>query len=444
MKDKALRQATTRLIAGVVARFPTAAANAASRLVAALTLHEHAVPVASDIVVAWSGGGIREVCSVAAAEALRELGRLSGTVGSDAAALRRASAFVIDIAERQPRLVLANVAILLPFLECDAYTMRSAVVTVLGGIISRSFSDATHITLPDATRAELLSILHTRSFDVHSLTRAAALKAWTALASNAAIPQDELPSVAALATDRLRDKGVLVRRAALHLLRALVEHNPFGPHANAQVYEAHAQQAEQWLRQHPEPAEPLPVAAPADVDVDRIASDASAAAANDTESARFERARTSALLAASFSRTVEGAIPILEQMLTSKTGSDVMGAIRFLSRARSFDIPGASQGLAQMLTLVWSAEAGVREEVVSETSERAEKTIIAYCAKTTCPSTSQHLKQASPNPHPHLHHPPPPISRYLGRIVDRSLRSIDCTFSARLSMTTTTGEYSPL
>ena len=53
-------------------------------------------------------------------------------------------------------------------------------------------------------------------------------------------------------------------------------------------------------------------------------------------------------------------------MLSSKTGTDVMEAIRFLSRARAFSIPGAEAGLAKMLTLVWSSEGSVKEEVVSE------------------------------------------------------------------------------
>jgi hypothetical protein len=165
----------------------------------------------------------------------------------------------------------------------------------------------------------------------------------------------------------------MVRRAALHLLRALVEHNPFGPHANAAAYEEQATAESRWLADHGgDEEEARTAAAGHDTaltgDGDTATADLATVAAS--PAAEHARARATAMLAAEFSRVIEGAVPVLQQMLTSKAGSDVMGAIRFLSRARAFDIPGASQGLAQMLTLVWSPEPGVKEEVVSDGSRR--------------------------------------------------------------------------
>jgi hypothetical protein len=175
MKDKDLRRAVTSLISSTVARFPAAVSNAATRLVSALTLHEHIAAIAADIVAAWCTPGFAE-CPAAGAEVLRELSRLSAGAGSDAATLRRAAGFIADVSERKPRLVLANVAVLLPFLECESHTMRSAIAGVLASIISQSFSPEQRVVLSDSTRTELIGMLHTRAYDVHALTRAAALK----------------------------------------------------------------------------------------------------------------------------------------------------------------------------------------------------------------------------------------------------------------------------
>lgn len=403
MRDKELRRAVTGLVAGGVARFPATMAGVAARLVAATTMHEHIGPIAADVVQAWSGGAAASACPAAAAEVLLELGRMSA--GGDAATLRRAAAFVTDVSDRLPRLVLTNVSVLLPFLECDAYAMRSAIAAVIANIVARALGPGEPhgsaggavgaggaLVLSDATRADLLGMLHARAYDVHSLTRAAALKAWISLARHAAVPADDLAGIAELAVDRLRDKAASVRRAAAQLLRALVEHNPFGPHASAAVYAEQAAAAAQWLAEHAPGLDASRGGVTAAKSTTAPSEDGSAAAAaamlDDAEAAESDAAiamgaaapgsvhvtpevaeqlqlRAQALSGRDFSLAVQAAVPAFEQLLGSKTGTDVMEAIRFLSRARAFAIPGADAGLAQMLTLVWSQEGSVKEEVVS-------------------------------------------------------------------------------
>jgi len=104
--------------------------------------------------------------------------------------------------------------------------------------------------LSEAAGTDLLGMLHARAYDIHSLTRAAALKAWISLARHAAIPSTDLSGIAELAVDRLQDKAAYLRRAAAQLLRALVEHNPFGPHASAIAYAEQEAAATTWLKQH--------------------------------------------------------------------------------------------------------------------------------------------------------------------------------------------------
>jgi hypothetical protein len=272
------------------------------------------------------------------------------------------------------------------------------------------------------TRDVLLDVLVDRGHDINAVVRAAALKAWVTLASCAAIPLARLAAVTALAVGRLRDKGAVVRKNAAQLLRALLENNPFGPKIVPELFERNVKAADDWLKVHANAiwvrisdksgggareTEPNPEskkdegsvaksvakrggsknnniddndaeegdekAAPEKknpTDEDLIADAASQPASTENlvvtpEVAAYVRAREMYGSAAKFSTQVASAVPTMAtELLSSKTSSDVMEAIRFLSRARAFGVPGAEAGLARMLVLVW-AEGNVKEEVVA-------------------------------------------------------------------------------
>ena len=483
MKDKLTRPAVVTLLSLSVARFPSLMQTVTAGLVAAVTTHEHAAAVVADVLESWEIGAIVSVagvgadgaappgvstqCPAAAAEVLRELARINANDSRDGAGLRRAGAFVVDVSERLPRLALANVAVLLPFLDADAQPLRSAVVTAIARIL-RTVPGASPTTttdgtlggdadalrptqshgMGDASRDALLDVLMARAYDVHSLTRAAVLKAWLALVEGAAVPPERLRSVAVLAADRLRDKGALVRRAALALAKGLLEYNPFGGRADGAWFAGQVAAAEAWLEENapsiiaalrrdegaasggaakpkkglkaapegdaaaaaassqPKPRAGLRTVVEADDEAEDnddddesvaerrqqgnedgpteagVMRDAEAAVAAEAaglsapaeaaqrdvlvtpEQAAYVRHRRLCMAGAAFSAALAQAVPPAAALLTSKTGSDVTGAIRFLARARGFGVPGAEAGLARMLSLVWAGGGGVRDEVV--------------------------------------------------------------------------------
>ena len=475
MKDKPTRNATVTLIGAATARFPALITSTTVGLVSALTTHDHAASVAADIVVLWGSSsssadaqdvntaadaqsvaaeeeGRRPLCAGAASDLLRELGRMGGGGGGadnnsstggiprDSAGMRRAASFIVEVSDRLPSLVLSNVSVLLPFLEADAYTLRSALVTALGNIVGRVFNasrmgvtastggdNATASAaaaaaanntsvMSEKTRDALLDTLLARAMDVHSLTRAAVLKAWVALVEAGAVPPERLADVARLAVGRVCDKGAMVRRAACTLLRALLEYNPFGGRTEAAWFEAQVAAAEAWLgtnapalllrmrggggqqaaqsaaprrglRAVPEEgaaADDADEAADGDEEADEAVMRESAAAlkteeetgASPPSSSPAEDVLATPEMAAyvrhievcttgrDFAIAISAAVPVVAGLLASKTGSDVKEAIRTLSRARSFGVPGAGAALARMLTLVWSGETGVKEEVI--------------------------------------------------------------------------------
>lgn len=481
MKDKDVRRAVVELIGTACRRFPSVAATAVVTIADAVSKHEHAVAVAVDLAelmscgltpqgglpssVLGAGNGEKEEGSgpsatveglpyggkyfapQAAAELLREVGRVSpgGGEGSGSS-LKRASAFIMEVSERCPPLVLGNLACLLPHLDSDNATLRSALVTTLGSIVARSYNSATAEAAAKAASAAalvsggdplaaaqeaaegskrrrdaLLDALADRIHDVHSYTRAAALRAWCSLTTSTAVPMDRFGPVAALAVGRLMDKGSLVRKMAAQLLRTLLENNPFTSVVDPSALRSSLAAVDAWLKVHAPPAvyaevtgTPMPTptagtakggakakgrmgmkaieeedegAADEEADAEaalteELLADSAAAMeaeANGTASASGQaqqqvalsaevvkhiKARQQLVAAVSFAEAFTSCLPAAVELLSSKTASDVRESIKLLSRARAFRVPGAEGSLARMLVLVWSDEPGVKDEVV--------------------------------------------------------------------------------
>ena len=177
-----------------------------------------------------------------AIEIIREIGRLDVSGQGDsgkASGIKFVSPFVTELAERRPRLVLANISHLLPHLNSEPYCLRSAIVTALGHIIEyigkshlvgqiqsqpvnsmeMTIEDGEDASRPNVERqrSSLLDILETRSHDVSSYTRSAVLKAWISLTQAGTLPVERVLPVTALAIDRLNDKTVAVRRQSLQV-----------------------------------------------------------------------------------------------------------------------------------------------------------------------------------------------------------------------------------
>lgn len=65
-----------------------------------------------------------------------------------------------------------------------------------------------------------------------------------------------------------------------------------------------------------------------------------------------------------FAKQVREVIPVLCELLYSRTSSDVLEAVAFFVSAHRFGVEDASLGIRKMLPLVWSGEASVRDAVL--------------------------------------------------------------------------------
>jgi condensin complex subunit 1 len=172
-------------------------------------------------------------------ELLREVGRLDtgGPVGGDggkASGIKYVAPFIHELAQRRPRLLLSNIAHLLPHLDSEPYTLRSAIVVALGHIVEHigksgqpsegeegdsqeASEDGSSSLNLEKSRGNLLDILAARSHDTSSYTRSAALKTWINLTQEGAVPVARIHAVTNMAIDRLHDKTVIVRKQALQV-----------------------------------------------------------------------------------------------------------------------------------------------------------------------------------------------------------------------------------
>jgi condensin complex subunit 1 len=162
-----------------------------------------------------------------AIELIREIGRLNpggGTADSKASGVRNLAPFVSELAQMRPRIVLASISHIAPLLECEAYAIRSSIVTAMGHILVHisgedSANGATNTSNVDLSKSRnaLLDILSDRVHDVSSFTRGAVMKAWISIVQTGSLPINRLMPVTAIAADRLQDKTVMVRRSAMQV-----------------------------------------------------------------------------------------------------------------------------------------------------------------------------------------------------------------------------------
>jgi hypothetical protein len=121
--------------------------SVASALVDALAKHEHTPPLVAELLrfsVAHYDDGrlaaavIAEVAAVDPAEYERQQNATGEKAG-----VRSVAAFVEEMASRTPRLMAAQIALLLPHLGGKAWTLRSGIVTALGFLLHKAFENAT-------------------------------------------------------------------------------------------------------------------------------------------------------------------------------------------------------------------------------------------------------------------------------------------------------------
>ncbi|XP_054795196.1 condensin-1 complex subunit CAP-D2-like [Prosopis cineraria] len=332
---------------------------------------------------------------------IREIGRTNpkdyvrDTVGAE-----NVGRFLVELADRLPKLVSTNIGILIPHFGGESYKIRNALVGVLGKLIAKAFKDVegevSSKSIRLRTKQAMLEILLERCRDVSAYTRSRVLQVWAELCEEHCISIGLWNEVAAVAAGRLEDKSAIVRKSALNLLIMMLQHNPFGPQLRIASFEATLDQYKKRLNElEPAmPSEDVTDDLPSDGDnclgdgeVDDLNPGPVAKEHQDslTDSCISQPEEVTALqdsnlpdvgnleqtraLVASleaglrFSKCICATMPTLVQLMASSSATDVENTILLLMRCRQFQIDGSEECLRKMLPLVFSQDKSIYEAV---------------------------------------------------------------------------------
>lgn len=231
-------------------------------------------------------------------------------------------------------------------------------------------------TFSKSTRDQLLSVLEDRIHDINSFARGHVLKMWTTLIEEGALPIHMFKSVTLMAVGRLQDKAAVVRRHSIHLLTLLLESNPFMGNLERQFYEQkRADLVEEMKKKREE------VIAGAEKEMNEGMDElnlgggpGSAEPADDLTEEKAEELekelQATMRLVRFYTDAIEfieefevRALPLMTQLLGSKSVSDVLESIQFFEKAHRLHLGAAQTGIKKILPLTWRGDVSIQEQL---------------------------------------------------------------------------------
>lgn len=347
-----------------------------------------------------------------AIELLKEIGRLeahtpssSDSTGGKASGIKNVAPFISELAEKKPDLVLEHIHLILHHLNSEPYNLRSAIIIAIGHLLVRKLDaehvgDEHHTTIYDINengeeskrkkslemKEQLYNILLNHVYDVSSYTRATVLKTWSGLIEAQSLPTNKLIPVTKLAIDRLQDKTVMARRNAMQVLTLVLENNPFTESLNPSPYEKKMEEVKKYVLENLPPnlkeaflesindlkeensSEKIEIedaVIKAVIDEVQSSTDDLNDVGENVEFVKKIKVLQFLQSAIEFISTFESANDAFQSMLLSTNKSDVTEALRFFVRARHFQLPCAVTGIKQALSLMWSDEQSIQDEVLA-------------------------------------------------------------------------------
>ncbi|KAL7988486.1 hypothetical protein Chor_007405 [Crotalus horridus] len=172
---------------------------------------EHLASVFVEAVTVWiKEYGMKSIVG----EILREIGqKCLQELARDASGMKGYAAFLTELTERTPAIVLANMSVLLHHLDGESYGMRNAILAAMAEMLLQVLNGEQLEEAARNTRDQFLDTLQAHTCDINSFVRSRVLQLFQA--------------VMCLAVGRLQDKAVTVVKNAIQLLSAFLSNNPF-------------------------------------------------------------------------------------------------------------------------------------------------------------------------------------------------------------------------
>lgn len=342
---------------------------------------------------------------------ITEVGRVN--MNSESSGTRAIAKFLEEMAENCASEIMPNISNLLQYLEQDAYMMRSAVILIIGKLVSKILSDDSNLdSEAKELRDQLLDVLEEHILDATTFTRSKDIQVWTRLCEEGKIPLSRLETLIEAIVGRLKDKSVYVRKSAVIFLTAFLKKNPFAAKIPITTLKAALNKESGKLKAMmeasqngavsdsdcavPDPDGTNPdhdstlldqdqdatIIADLDLDDRNVAKDIENAAANLINGGDEQEAKTIQVPnltsinrqqilikylgdSVKFAEQIHISIPLVCSLLYSPSVTDAQAAIDFFVCAYHFGVQGAIIGIRKMIVLIFSRDKVVREAVIT-------------------------------------------------------------------------------
>ncbi|XP_041124079.1 condensin complex subunit 1 isoform X2 [Polyodon spathula] len=224
VKSKGTRDGVIHLL-GVLVKKYNHLLGASVKIIQLLQHFEHLAPVCVQAVSLWvSEYGVRSIVG----EVMREIGQKSPEeLSREGSGVRAYATFLTELAACIPAAMLPSISVLLDHLDGESYTMRMAVLEVMGEMVSQVLSGEELEESGRDARDQFLDTLQEHLHDTNSFVRSRMLQTFTRIVNKKALPLARFRDVLTLTVGRLVDKSVNVCKNAIQLLAAFMANNPF-------------------------------------------------------------------------------------------------------------------------------------------------------------------------------------------------------------------------
>lgn len=149
---------------------------------------------------------------------------------TDGVLVKNISCFLIELCSVACKHLLPHLSTISEeLLNCESHLLRNSCLQVIGDTIASELATEDLSEEMKEVRNEFLENLVTHFMDVSAHVRVKVLQIWVHLKENNCIPLAFQSKVLMEGVNRLFDKTSTVRKAAIHLIKAFLENNPFAP-----------------------------------------------------------------------------------------------------------------------------------------------------------------------------------------------------------------------
>ncbi|XP_010989173.1 condensin complex subunit 1 isoform X2 [Camelus dromedarius] len=175
-KNRPTREAITRLLGVALTRY-NHMLSATVKIIQMLQHFEHLASVLVAAVSLWATDyGVKSIVG----EIVREIGqKCPQELSRDPSGAKGFAAFLTELAERIPAILMSSMCILLDHLDGENYMMRNAVLSAMAEMVLQVLNgDQLEVVARD-TRDQFLDTLHAHGHDVNSFVRSRVLQLFT-------------------------------------------------------------------------------------------------------------------------------------------------------------------------------------------------------------------------------------------------------------------------